>query len=360
MNANNSENTAGASETKTIVPRPSADVAPADPIADPGLHHLPKRLTDVDPRAQRRAERQVAGLFALASLLVVGFIAAYVVFTIAPDDAESGVDLGDVQISNLTLGLSLGLALFLIGIAAVQWARSLMTSPEVIHERHLLRADDDVRAMALNDWQTGVEETGFGRRKLIRNSLLGALALLPLPAVIMLRDLGPTPGNNKRHTIWAEGVRVVTDVTFQPIKAAEVEIGQLVNAMPASFEDLPEHGPDRINQRAKSPVMVVRMVPDELTIDKSRENWHVDGILAYSKICTHVGCPISLYERTTHHMLCPCHQSTFDLADNGKVIFGPATRSLPQLPLAVDDEGYLVAQSDFTEPVGPSYWERTR
>jgi ubiquinol-cytochrome c reductase iron-sulfur subunit len=84
----------------------------------------------------------------------------------------------------------------------------------------------------------------------------------------------------------------------------------------------------------------------------------VSGILCYSKICTHVGCPISLWEQQTHHLLCPCHQSTFDLADNGKVIFGPAGRSLPQLPITVDSEGYLVAQSDFREPVGPSYWER--
>jgi ubiquinol-cytochrome c reductase iron-sulfur subunit len=130
--------------------------------------------------------------------------------------------------------------------------------------------------------------------------------------------------------------------------------------MPATFEDLPEHGPERINERAKSPVMLVRMLPEDIHVAPGRENWGVDGILAYSKICTHVGCPISLYEQTTHHMLCPCHQSTFDLSDNGKVIFGPATRSLPQLPLAVDDEGYLIAQSDFEEPVGPSYWERTR
>ena len=89
-----------------------------------------------------------------------------------------------------------------------------------------------------------------------------------------------------------------------------------------------------------------------------RENWGIDGILCYSKICTHVGCPISLYEQTTHHVLCPCHQSTFDLSDGAKVVFGPAARPLPQLPLAVDSEGYLVAQSGFTEPVGPSFFER--
>ena len=328
----------------------------ADPIPDPGLHHEPDRLTDVDPRAERRAERQVAGMFSLASLLIVAFIVCFVVFSYNHND-DGGVDIGSVQLSNVTLGLTLGLALFLIGAAAIQWARALMTSPEVVAERHHLRSDDDVREATLADFNTGTEETGFGRRKLIRNSMLGALALLPLPAVVMLRDLGPLPGDVKKHTLWAEGVRFLTDVTFQPVKASDLKIGELVNTMPATFEDLPDHGPERINERAKSPVILIRMLPEEINVAAGRENWNVDGILAYSKICTHVGCPISLYERTTHHMLCPCHQSTFDLADNGKVIFGPATRSLPQLPIAVDAEGYLVAQSDFHEHVGPSYWE---
>jgi len=88
------------------------------------------------------------------------------------------------------------------------------------------------------------------------------------------------------------------------------------------------------------------------------QSWGYQGIVAYSKICTHVGCPVALYEQQTHHMLCPCHQSTFDLSEDGKVIFGPAARSLPQLPITVDADGYLVAQRDFDAPVGPSFWER--
>ena len=102
----------------------------------------------------------------------------------------------------------------------------------------------------------------------------------------------------------------------------------------------------------------MRLHPDELSIAPEREGWDVDGIVAYSKICTHVGCPVALYEQTTHHLLCPCHQSTFDVANHANVVFGPATRPLPQLAISVDDEGYLVAQHDFVEPVGPSYWER--
>ena len=112
------------------------------------------------------------------------------------------------------------------------------------------------------------------------------------------------------------------------------------------------------NEKAKAAVILVRMNPDDIKAAKDRDNWGVEGILCYSKICTHVGCPISLWEQQTHHLLCPCHQSTFDLADNGRVVFGPAARALPQLPLELDSEGYLVAQSDFTEPVGPSFWER--
>ena len=99
------------------------------------------------------------------------------------------------------------------------------------------------------------------------------------------------------------------------------------------------------------------MAPDEIRTQQG-ENWDVEGVLAYSRICTHVGCPVGLYEQRTHHLLCPCHQSTFDLTDSGNVVFGPAARRLPQLAITVDDEGYLVAQGDFAEPVGPSFWER--
>jgi ubiquinol-cytochrome c reductase iron-sulfur subunit len=324
-----------------------------EPIPDPGFPGHEPRLTDTDPVIERRAERQVAGMFGLASLLVIGFIVAFVIFPIDDGDAVEAV-----RNSNLALGLTLGGALFLIGAGAIHWAKKLMSSPEVIHERHELRSADEVRAASLSDFELGTEESGFGRRKLIRNSLIGAMVLLPLPAVVILRDLGPLPGDRKAHTIWGRDVRVLRDGSFEPLRPSELEIGSLVNAMPATFEDLPEEGPERINERAKSPIIVVRMRPSEIAPAAGRENWSVNGILAYSKICTHVGCPINLYEQNTHHLLCPCHQSTFDLADNGKVLFGPAARNLPQLPLDVDDEGYLVAQSDFTEPVGPSYWER--
>jgi ubiquinol-cytochrome c reductase iron-sulfur subunit len=140
-------------------------------------------------------------------------------------------------------------------------------------------------------------------------------------------------------------------------------IGGLVNAMPENFngsdrfEGLPHEGPARQNARASSPVILVRMTKDEIRAQQG-DNWDYAGILCFSKICTHIGCPINLYERRTHHLLCPCHQSTFDLADAARVIFGPAGHHLPQLPIGVDDEGFLVATMPFQEPVGPSFWER--
>ena len=111
-------------------------------------------------------------------------------------------------------------------------------------------------------------------------------------------------------------------------------------------------------EKAKAAVLLMRLQPSELQVSPGREDWNYNGIVAYSKICTHVGCPVALYEQETHHLLCPCHQSQFDITREATVIFGPAKRPLPQLPITVDSEGYLIARSDFLEPVGPSYWER--
>ena len=117
-------------------------------------------------------------------------------------------------------------------------------------------------------------------------------------------------------------------------------------------------GVELLDAKARAAVILVRMVPDEIHPPPGREDWGVNGILCYSKICTHVGCPISLWEHQTHKVLCPCHQSTFDLSDGARVIFGPAGHRLPQLRIGVNDKGFLEALGDFDEPVGPAFWER--
>jgi len=118
--------------------------------------------------------------------------------------------------------------------------------------------------------------------------------------------------------------------------------------------------PEGHTDAADAPTLLIRTrKSQDFKPRKGREDWSVDGHIAYSVICTHLGCPVKLYEQQTHHLFCPCHQSTFDASNGAKVVFGPAARSLPQLPLALDDEGYFIAQSDYTEPVGPSFWERS-
>jgi len=342
----------------------TTDVAtrgPADePIPNPGLHEHQPRPTDVDEAAEKRAERQIAAFFGLSALFAILFVVAYFSFEIG---GEPDLIMG-YGASNLTLGLSLGLALLLIGIGAIQWARKLMSDVEIVEMRHPAASPPEDRAIAISSFEAGVEESGIARRPLIRNSMLAALGALGLPLIVGLRDLGPAPGSALAETVWRRGMRLVNDVSGAPIRPGEVEIGQLINGEPAVFFRNDEEGEPlyegvELNQaKAKAAIIMVRMRPQEITAAEGRENWGIDGILCFSKICTHVGCPISLWEQQTHHLLCPCHQSTFDLADNGKVLFGPAARALPQLPLMVDDEGYLVAQSDFNEPVGPSYWER--
>ena len=339
-------------------------MASEEPIANPGLPaHLP-RPTDVDEKAARRAERQVATFFVLSMVCTVLFVVAYFALDIKDGNQET---IGGLGASNVALGVSLGLALLFIGIGIIQWARKLMADVEIIEYRHPAVSSPADREETLAALDMGLDESGIGRRPLIRNTLFGALGLMGLPLVVGLRDLGPLPGKKLESTFWKAGTRIVNDVTGLPIKPSDMSIGQLVNAQPEGLVPVSEERPGVIYlegvelnvEKAKSSLIMVRMEPDDITFSKdSPENWQVGGILAYSKICTHVGCPISLYEQQTHHVLCPCHQSTFDLANAAEVIFGPAARPLPQLPITVDDEGYLVAQSDFTEPVGPSYWER--
>jgi len=188
-----------------------------------------------------------------------------------------------------------------------------------------------------------------------------ALALFPLTiAVPLVSSVGGDWDISKfKHTIWKRGTRLAIDPNGRLIKAADVTIGSVVHVIP----DVPEEerrSHEWITEKAKAVVLLVRLDPADLKESEERKTWSHEGIVAYSKICTHVGCPVALYEQQTHHLLCPCHQSTFDVADGAKVVFGPAKRPLPQLPIAVDDEGYLIAQDDFDEPVGPSYWGRLK
>jgi ubiquinol-cytochrome c reductase iron-sulfur subunit len=336
-------------------------VVAENPFADPGLPEHQPRLTDIDPKAAKRSERIAASLFLLSAIATIGFMVCY---TEVPNNRQTLVNfypLGAVSASNFALGVCLGVALFSLGAGAIYWARTLMTDVEFPQERHQYESSPEDKAAAAAEVQQGIEDSAWKRVPLIRRTLIGAMAVLPLPALWILRDLGPLPGTTQRQTAWTAGELIINDNTIsldgttgQGVRPEDIQVGTLVSARPAAALTA---GDQLNNVLSMSAILLVRM--NEADIKSQQEiDWGYQGIVAFSKICTHVGCPVQLYEQQTHHMLCPCHQSTFDLSEDGRVIFGPAARSLPQLPITVNADGFLVARSGFDQPVGPSFWER--
>lgn len=318
---------------------------------NPGLPPHRPRMGDLDPAAAKRSERQIAALFTVSIIGTIGFVIAY--FAVPP-----GQTVASIRLSNLLLGLGLFMAMFGIGAAAIHWAKSLMSDHERVEERHPQRTSPEDREAALEVLKDGVEDSGIARRGLLKGAMISALALVPLPAVVpLLGNMGSDWNIEKfRHTAWRKGRRLARDPSGTPIRPEDLTIGSVFHVIPEGLED-EEHF---MEEKAKAITLLIRLDPRDLKESPERAGWSYDGIVAYSKVCTHVGCPVALYEQQTHHLLCPCHQSTFDVSDGCRVVFGPASRPLPQLPITVDDEGYLVAQSDFHEPIGPSYWERLR
>ena len=364
---NEHDNPSGGELTEPATPGQVAtrDVAAADRFQDPGLPPHVHRAADDDPAAAKRAERQVATMFGLSMVATLVFLVAY--FAIDEDATFFFPGIGQAKTLNVVLGLSMGFSLFLIGIGAVHWAKTLMPDEEVVEERHEQRSSDADRAAAVASVGAGGSAAQLDRRPLLKYSLGGALGLFALPFVLQIAgSLGPTNVvEESKETIWdpeeneGKPVRLMRDPEMTPIKLDEVTLGSVFHVMPETLQKYLDEGHHVLEAKAKAAVILIRLDPNDIKVQKAKD-WGVDGVVAYSKICTHVGCAVGLYEQQTHHLLCPCHQSTFDLTDDCNVIFGPAKRPLPQLKITVDDAGYLVAPEGFAEPVGPSYWERAR
>ena len=250
---------------------------------------------------------------------------------------------GQPQLEGTLLALTLGG----IGLAIVLWAQAYMPGGEAVEERGTLASgDDDVEAFAA-DFETG-EEALHQRRALLAS---GAAAMTALGAALLfpIRSLGPRPGKDLKVTPFGPGVRVVGE-DGEPLKPSDLAIDGVVTVWP-----------DGHVGAADAPTLLIRVRADqEIEHRPGREDWVIDDVIAYSKLCTHTGCPVGLYQAEEALLLCPCHQSTFDVLRGAEPVFGPAARSLPQLPLAVDDEGFIVANGDFSSPVGPGFWDRGR
>jgi ubiquinol-cytochrome c reductase iron-sulfur subunit len=270
----------------------------------------------------------------------------------------------------------MALALGGLGIGLIHWAKQLMGDEEAVQSREAHVATPAEIEATEQTFARGVQTSGILRRPIIRRSLLMAGGALGLIGVVPILNLGPLTGRRPKafeETSWRftaaltdsegkkiKGVRMV-DQTGRAIKLGDIAAGGLVTVFPGianeQIKGKPGFYPEpSLQVKGDSTVLLFRLRPGDLK-GTAKNGTYFDHI-AFSKICTHAGCPVSLYEQQTHHLLCPCHQSIFDVTDHGRPIFGPAARPLPQLAITIDDEGYFIAKGDFNQPVGPTFWER--
>jgi ubiquinol-cytochrome c reductase iron-sulfur subunit len=312
--------------------------------------------------AEKRAERQVAKWFFLSALFALAFVVIFIVWPAGYEDPFSSRQWVYALFTPL-LGVTLGAAILCLGLGVMSIARRIAPHEVAVQERHVGgSAEHDQRTVGAELMDT-LDKTGLKtRRGLLKTSLLLAGGGIATAAVV-----GPIGGLIKNP--WAKGAesdlwvtpwRPAADgtkvrMTFQDgsfVRPEDLAVGSMATVFP---------GVPGGATASDAAVMLFRLRPNEpILIRNGQDGFEYGNYYAYSKICTHVGCPVSLYEDQTGRVLCPCHQSQFDVHDGAKPVFGPATRPLPQLPIDVDDEGYFIATSDFIEPVGPGFWESTQ
>lgn len=318
--------------------------------------HRRERFPIAGTRAEKRAERAVAGTFLLAFLAIVAFI---VVFCGAVPFQWKLPGAGSQNFRYFTplLGGLLGIALAAIGIGVVLWAKWLLPEEEVVQDRHDGPADEAQQIMTAATLVQGFNDTGIARRGMIKGTLGlagGALGLVPLVWLVgaMIKKPNHGAGQSLFHTLWGKGVPMV-DADGKRIGPGDLLPGSVMTVFPGVAGGV---------AAGDSPTLLIRLRPGQtIKARKGQAAFQWQDFVAYSKICTHAGCPASLYEQQTGRLLCPCHQSQFQVLEDAKPVFGPATRSLPKLPLGVElvnGTQYFVAENDFPEAIGPAFWER--
>jgi len=267
--------------------------------------------------------------FLLSALAAAGFAVSYV------------LDLG-----NAALGGCLGGAFVLLALGLARWATLIdAQEPDYVEER----AVGPTPTPQYDAFRQALTEQPVPRSRVLWGALgtavaaIGGATLFPLRS--MLPSMGTDPDDVLSVTPWRSGTRLVTEEGV-PVRADDLEVGGMVTAFPEGLD--PRHHVD-------TTTVLIRVPSGELRLPADRTDWVVDDVVAYSKLCTHAGCPVGLYTDTTRQLMCPCHHSIFDVTDGAQPVAGPAPHPLPQLPLGTDDEGYLVARGDFSAPVGPGW-----
>jgi ubiquinol-cytochrome c reductase iron-sulfur subunit len=275
-------------------------------------------------RAARKAARLVSGCFLLSA---AGAIALIVVYWRG----------GQPQLE----GTFLAVAFLSLGTGFVLWAHHLLPNTPRVEARPPLGTTPEEREELIEDLDRGGV---LERRRFLLGALTSALGAIGVSLLFPIRSLGPRPGHALEHTPWKAGLRVVTS-DGTPVTAASVPSEGLVTVFPEGSAD-----------SADGQAVLMRVDPALLHGPRGGPDWAPDGLIAFSKVCTHAGCPVGLYEASIHQLLCPCHQSAFAVLEGARPTSGPADRALPQLPLRIDSDGVLRARGDFSSPIGPRTW----
>jgi ubiquinol-cytochrome c reductase iron-sulfur subunit len=279
-------------------------------------------MADRNP-PRERIELVIAACFGAAGLAGVGLLGVYLLG-------------GQTQVEAILLAIALGG----IGIGIILWSQRLLPNDLEVEARHPDRGGDgaDASAELLRD------EFAITRRTFLLRALLGAFAGLAAALAIPALSLGPGPGKSLFQTPWRRGMRLVGE-DGNPILASALPVDGVLTAFPEGHVG-----------SADGQTLLIRVAPGLLRLPPDRLSVAPEGYVAYSKVCTHAGCPVGLYRSSEHRLICPCHQSTFDVLDGATPVFGPAVRPLPQLPIQLQADGTFVALSDYGEPIGPSFW----
>ncbi|NKZ12123.1 ubiquinol-cytochrome c reductase iron-sulfur subunit [Mycolicibacterium septicum] len=340
-------------------------------------------------KAEKRTERLVAYWLLLGGL---SGLALLLVFLFWPWEYQPFGSEGEFLYSLATplYGLTFGLSILAIGIGAVLFQKKFIPEEISVQDRHDGRSPEVARKTIAANLTDALEGSTVKRRKLIGLSLgigLGAFGAGTLVAFIggliknPWKPVVPT-AEGKKAVLWTSGwtprfhgeTIYLARATGRPgsspfvkMRPEDLDAGGMETVFPWRESDgdgttvESEHHLTEISMGVRNPVMLIRIKPADMSRvvkRKGQESFNFGELFAYTKVCSHLGCPSSLYEQQTYRILCPCHQSQFDALHFAKPIFGPAARALAQLPITIDKDGYLVANGDFVEPVGPAFWER--
>ncbi|CAM3243319.1 ubiquinol-cytochrome c reductase iron-sulfur subunit [Mycobacterium simiae] len=341
-------------------------------------------------KAEKRAERGVA----LWLLLGGGFgLALLLIFLFWPWEYKPEGDPGNLLYSLTTplYGLTFGMSILSIAIGAILYQKRFIPEEISIQQRHDGASREIDRKTVVANLTDAFQTSTIGRRKLVGASLglgLGAFGLGTLVAfaggliknpwkpVVPTADgmkaalwtSGWTPRYHGETIYLARATGSHTGAPFVKMRPEDIDAGGMETVFPWRESDgdgttvESKEKLTAIQMGVRNPVMLIRIRPTDMprmVKRQGQESFNFGQLFAYTKVCSHLGCPASLYEEQTYRILCPCHQSQFDALHFAKPIFGPAARALAQLPITIDSDGYLVANGDFIEPVGPAFWERT-